>query len=451
MEGESKSNLLWKKLPLKYKLIIIGVIAGFISILLFLVVLITPLMNLGIINIEGIAISSDGYSYSSILGSINYWWPIGSAEPTDNSGKIYAGEPSYTVITSEFGPRIGPITGIASTHTGIDIADGKEPGTTNVIAAKEGTVIYPHSNSVVNCPTSSSLDDCGGGYGNYVMIQHSNGIVTLYGHLYENSITVKEGDKVVQGQLIGKMGSSGNSTGTHLHFEVIENGTKINPLNYVSIDKTRPADKYNLEGLDGEYGSAEENKSAMCKILINAGFSNNAVAGILVNVSHEGGFRTNNMEDCYEFNQCCNFGSDYGLCTKSSDDPLRKIASDELYTAAIDSGQYTGDNFSKDSVGYGLVQWTSSGRKRGLYEASKNKGVSIANLGLQVNYLFEELSGGSYLDTMEAITDETASASDIATAFCLDFERPYNGEVTCPNRALLEAESYLNYVKNGCQ
>ena len=65
------------------------------------------------------------------------------------------------------------------------------------------------------------------------MIQHADGNISLYAHLYENSITVSAGDQVGQGQVIGKMGSSGRSTGTHLHFEIRVNGIAQNPQNYV--------------------------------------------------------------------------------------------------------------------------------------------------------------------------------------------------------------------------
>lgn len=451
VEDESKEKSLWKKLPLKTKLIVIGALGSFVFTVIFLVVLIAPLMELGIIDISDIGSSGGSLSYSSINDNLSYWWPIGSSETEVENDVVYAkGNPEYTYVSSAFGYREEPYPG---EHGGIDIASGETWGKGNIIAAKDGTVIYPTEDDPINCPSSSDVSDtCGGGYGNYVMIDHGNGMVTLYGHMYENSITVKAGDTVKQGQVIGLMGSSGQSNGSHLHFEVRNNGTRVDPQNYVSAENPRPTGKYNLSGIEGGYGTAEENKSAMCKMLINAGFSNNAVAGILVNVSHEGGFRTNNMENCYEFDRCCMInGREYGFCTKSSDDPLRNYANDELYTAAIDSGNYTEDNFSNDRVGYGLIQWTSSGRKRGLYKSSKNEGKSIADLSLQVNYLFDELGSGSYAVTMEAITDETASAVEIATTFCLNFERPANKEVGCPNRANADAQTYLNYVENGCQ
>ena len=70
-------------------------------------------------------------------------------------------------------------------------------------------------------------------YGEYIMIKHSNGTVTLYGHLKAGSRKVKVGQKVSKGQVIGTVGSTGNSTGTHLHFEVRVNGNPVNPYRYL--------------------------------------------------------------------------------------------------------------------------------------------------------------------------------------------------------------------------
>ena len=72
-----------------------------------------------------------------------------------------------------------------------------------------------------------------GGYGNLIRIRHSNGYVTCYAHL--NSRYVAVGDKVSKGQMIGRAGSTGNSTGPHLHFEIRYNGTPVNPLNHISV------------------------------------------------------------------------------------------------------------------------------------------------------------------------------------------------------------------------
>lgn len=171
------------------------------------------------------------------------WWPIGSDEVTNENGVTLAlGEPVSVTVTSNFGPRVHPITGENSQHSGIDIG-GVTEGVTNVITVKDGVVVYPTNNDATNCPSSSSLDSCGGGYGNYVIIQHNDGTYSLYAHMYAGSITVKSGDSVKQGQVIGKVGSSGNSTGAHLHFEIRQgtnsSSSAIDPLTYISAENPR--------------------------------------------------------------------------------------------------------------------------------------------------------------------------------------------------------------------
>jgi len=111
-------------------------------------------------------------------------------------------------------PIYGSITqGYGGGHTGIDIAGSR--GTT-IGAADSGTVTFAGRE---------------GGYGNFVIINHGNGVVTRYAHC--DSILVKEGQQVSQGQAIATRGSTGRSTGPHLHFEVLQNGTFRNPLNYL--------------------------------------------------------------------------------------------------------------------------------------------------------------------------------------------------------------------------
>lgn len=231
----------FKKAPLKVKLIIIGVIAAFVMVLFFIVTIVATLMSIGIIDIDGMGgpSSNPSFGYSSILDSSDFWWPIGSRSVDANG--FASGKPSWTTITSNFGPRIHPITGVVNSfHTGVDIADGNAAGTTNVIASRSGRVVYPSTSDRVDCPTSNALDGCGGGYGNYVLIDHGGGASTLYAHLHYMTITVTAGDYVSQGEVIGKVGSSGNSTGPHLHFEVRNNGSAIEPLNYISMSNPRP-------------------------------------------------------------------------------------------------------------------------------------------------------------------------------------------------------------------
>lgn len=131
-------------------------------------------------------------------------------------GKMLWPCPSSTRITSTFGGRSSP-GGIGSTnHKGIDI--GASSGSA-IVAALDGKVVYTGYNVA---------------RGNYVMIDHGGGIITLYQHGLSGSTRVSSGQTVKQGQTIMGVGSTGYSTGPHLHFEVWENGTPVNPIKYVT-------------------------------------------------------------------------------------------------------------------------------------------------------------------------------------------------------------------------
>ncbi len=129
---------------------------------------------------------------------------------TSESGYLWP-LPNHKNLSSLFAGRKDPFTGKPATHTGIDIP---APKGTPVLAAKSGVVITSAYNS--------------GGYGNYVVVSHGNGNTTLYAHLSARS--VKEGDKVKQGQVLGKVGSTGRSTGNHLHYEIRVNNVRIDPV-----------------------------------------------------------------------------------------------------------------------------------------------------------------------------------------------------------------------------
>lgn len=145
---------------------------------------------------------------------------------TGNIGSDYVGgefawpAPGYTTITSRYGMRIHPILKTARVHTGTDIA---MPTGAYVIAANDGVVI---KSMYVT------------GYGNMVMIDHGGGVSTLYGHGSE--LIAQTGQEVKKGDIIMKAGSTGWSTGPHLHFEVRINGTAVDSLPYITnqTDKT---------------------------------------------------------------------------------------------------------------------------------------------------------------------------------------------------------------------
>ena len=116
-------------------------------------------------------------------------------------------------ITSPFGYRVHPVTGTTRFHSGLDF--GVEYGTP-IRCADNGVVIHA---------------EWYGGYGNCVIVQHSNDLSTLYGH--QSELLVKQGDTIMQGQPVGRVGSTGMSTGPHLHFEVRQSGTPVDPLGYL--------------------------------------------------------------------------------------------------------------------------------------------------------------------------------------------------------------------------
>jgi murein DD-endopeptidase MepM/ murein hydrolase activator NlpD len=122
-------------------------------------------------------------------------------------------------ILSGFGMRIHPIYKTLRMHTGIDFA------------APLGTPVYATGDGVIE-----TADDLERGYGNHVVINHGFGYESLYGHLSRIAATV--GQKVKRGQIIGYVGSTGESTGDHLHYEVIKNGVKVNPISYFFNDLT---------------------------------------------------------------------------------------------------------------------------------------------------------------------------------------------------------------------
>ncbi len=121
--------------------------------------------------------------------------------------------PTKGWVSSKFGYRVSPITGNRSFHQGLDIAAHKG---TSVIAAADGIVSFAGRK---------------GRLGNLIVLDHGHGIVTRYGHLYK--ILVKNGEQVKRGNLIGQVGSTGRSTGSHLHYEVHASGIPVNPETYI--------------------------------------------------------------------------------------------------------------------------------------------------------------------------------------------------------------------------
>lgn len=141
-------------------------------------------------------------------------------EPTTPPEDTYSGGaftwpcPSSTRVTSDYGTRLSPTNGASSNHKGIDIAASYGA---DIVAAADGTVTFAgYSNAT----------------GNYVMVSHGSGLYTVYCHA--SSLLVSKGQTVTKGQTIAKIGSTGISTGNHLHFGVSLNGSYVSPWNYLS-------------------------------------------------------------------------------------------------------------------------------------------------------------------------------------------------------------------------
>lgn len=161
--------------------------------------------------IDGRVVSKKILDETVISETVNEVTTIGTNDnPTASTGEFSWPLPNYTTITSEFGPRWG------TNHNGLDIS-GSDVYGADIVASDGGTVILAQEDN--------------SGYGRYVIIDHENGYQTLYGHC--SKLCVSVGDKVSSGQKIAEVGSTGYSTGPHLHFEVIDNGTKVDPYPFL--------------------------------------------------------------------------------------------------------------------------------------------------------------------------------------------------------------------------
>lgn len=322
-------------------------------------------------------------------GSGCMWWPVGSNQVTTIDGVNYAsGTPASTRVTSPFGYR-GGVTGVANAtkyHKAIDIGGGNEGGTNiNIIAAADGKVISMGNGCAANSP------GCGGGLGNFVKLQHSDGTITRYGHM--SAVFVRTGEIVKQGQILGKMGSTGNSSGVHLDFQVVVNGTPVNPLNYVSASQPRKeCITINNPGIV----NGNNNTQTICMNFKNNGYSDEAVAGIMGNLQAESGFN-----------------------------PL-----------------------IVNSIGCsGIAQWCNTKDSKRLSVLKSTYGSNWNLLSSQINFMLYEINN---LHSVKNYLNESHSARDMAYHFCMNYEIP--GVSSCNSGTRQNyADGWLDYVKNGCQ
>ena len=156
-------------------------------------------------------ISSEMQDVSNQIAELSRQAAANGSVPMGDGTLIWP-TPSCTVTNSAYGYRVHPIYGTVKFHAGEDIPAGYGA---EILAAASGTVV-----------TAGWVS----GYGNYTVIDHGGGLMTAYGH--QSSFAVSVGDVVTQGQVIGYVGSTGNSTGPHLHFEVYVNGATADPKSY---------------------------------------------------------------------------------------------------------------------------------------------------------------------------------------------------------------------------
>lgn len=163
------------------------------------------------------ALKREAAAMDSQIKKLEQQYAAQIANVPSESGYLWPLPSSYNTLSSLYGNRIHPITRKANKHTGIDVP---APSGTNIYAAKSGVV------------TTSTYNRS---YGNYVVVSHSDGTSTLYAHMVKRNATV--GKTVKQGAVIGYVGTTGSSTGNHLHYEVRVNGNRTDPINYYK-DKT---------------------------------------------------------------------------------------------------------------------------------------------------------------------------------------------------------------------
>lgn len=173
------------------------------------------------------------------------------------ANRFFPNYPKYR-ITSPFGVRVHPVSGVKTSHSGIDLVafDGKTSHTDYIAA---------HSGGVVE---SVSYDDVSG---HYVRIEVASGILMVYCHLKDKS-ALKKGASVKKGDIIGYMGSTGRSTGAHLHFGIKKDGVWIDPEPYLDKDYSKPEATVKIEMSILRKGSKGTQVKTLQRLLLAAGY-----------------------------------------------------------------------------------------------------------------------------------------------------------------------------------
>lgn len=331
----------------------------------------------------------DYYTVTNNGGGDDFWWPIGSSEPTN--GNIYGGKPIDTYIREGYVWREWS----NKWHQAIDITGGtcvpyQGVSKNVIIASKSGVVTAAYD----GCASYGYIgNSCGSkGTGNYVIIDHQDGTETVYYHMMKDSIVVKKGQTVSQGQKIGIMGSSGNSSGCHLHFGIKINGSFVDPEDYVSEANPRPVTEFKIKYVD-----ARVNKQKVCKTLLASGFSEPATIAMMINIQEESTFNPNAIGDS---------GTSYGLCQ------------------------------------WHLDRWDNLKKHR------PNDWETISG---QLEYLVYELKSVPRFARVYKSIVSSSDAKAISQEWCYYFEVPDKRDSVCPARTNNNITHMTAYVQNGCQ
>ena len=304
------------------------------------------------------------YSNQYVETRKTYYWPIGSTYATNG---MYGGPPESVSVIHNYGASI------ADNKIYDYLAIRGDCDKTNVISAWNGIVTMVDSNSE---------------YGNYVVVDYSNGVKFVYGSLSKGSISVSVGTMVKRGDLIGKVGKTGNNC--MLYLKAMYNDVVTDPGDYISSDDTRPA-----TGDSIIYVPADTVKQSVCLTLLASGFSNSATTALMANMHHESAFNI----------------------------------------------QTLGDN----GTSYGLLQWHGE-----RWTNMKNHcGGRIDTVECQLDFLLYELNNNK--KSSKEYIYGNYSTYDATYWFCRKFLMPANAETGCKKRAETALNKYESYVNNGCQ
>ncbi|UUV25845.1 phage tail tape measure protein [Lysinibacillus sp. FN11] len=250
-------------------------------------------------------------------------------------------------ISSGYGNRT--LNGKNEFHRGIDIAMAK------------GTRLDANIGGKVVASGDAKKNGMSSTYGNVVVIQDTNGMKHIYAHL--DKAIAKLGDTITAGMQIGTIGSTGTSTGNHLHYEINKNGNPIDPSNYLNDARNGK--------VSASYSSSSSQQAVVWNYFKNKGLNDKAIAGIMGNIQQESGFNSSAV--------------------------------------------------NKSSGASGIFQWLG-GRKNGLQDYAKSVGKSWSDLQVQLDYAWKELQG-SEKKSLASLQRNDLSASQHASEFDRLFER----------------------------